>query len=136
MIIEELRPIIEMQLFDRERQPLKHLLEGHFHRLIASSQEHHALTPAGGHIDQLQRVPILSCRALSSMMHQIRLEVSWISRIPGNTSHRHAFGHLIGAVWSFARQTRFARTVLAQHPLHRCRADRRQVALHLCCQDQ
>ena len=103
MRIEELRPIIGMQLFDRKGQPLEHLIEGRFHRLLPSSQEHHALTPAGGYIDQLQGVSILSCRTLSPMMHQIGLEVPWLLRVPGNASHRHAFGHLIGSMRACAR---------------------------------
>jgi len=42
--IEELRPIIGMQLFDPKGQPLEHLFEGRFHRPLASSQEHHPFT--------------------------------------------------------------------------------------------
>src|SRR2546421_8297065 len=103
VIMKELGPIIRMQLFDRKGQPLEHLRKGAFHRQLPSSQEHHALTPPSGHIDQLQGIAILSRGALSSMMHQIGLEMAWIGRIPGNASHRYSFGHLIGSMWTFAR---------------------------------
>ena len=39
--------------------------------------------------------------------------------------------HLIGSIRAYARQMRFAGTVLAQHELHRRTADRRQLALDL-----
>src|SRR6266487_5368147 len=103
MRIEELRPIIGMQLFDRKGQPLEYLGEGHFHRPLASSQEHYSLAPASSHIDQLQGVPILSCCTLSPMMHQIGLEVAWLFRVPGDASHRYSFGHLIGSVRAWTR---------------------------------
>src|SRR5947209_17794921 len=72
---------------------------------MASSHHGYAFTPAGGHIHHLNGMSMLSCDTGSTVIDQVHLAMPWLARVPGNASHRHPFGDLVGSFGSFLRQT-------------------------------
>src|SRR5258708_1311384 len=123
MVIEELAAIIGMQFLHWERQARQDALKAAFHGLLASSEHRSALTPARGHIDELDGMTMPPRCTFAAVIDQVHLEVSWFANIPGNATHRHPFGGGIGALGSFLGQAPHLRAMLAQHACHRRAAD-------------
>src|SRR5260221_14006730 len=113
VLIEELAAIIRMQFADRERQSFYDATKSGFHGALPTPHHGHPFAPARGHIHQLDRVSVESSTTFPVMMHQIDLKMPWVADVPGNASHRHPFGDLVGPFGPFLRQPSHARTILA-----------------------
>src|SRR5216684_5951568 len=77
MVIEELAAIIGMQFLHWERQARQDALKAAFHGLLASSEHRSALTPARGHIDELDGMTMHPRCTFAAVIDQVDLEVSW-----------------------------------------------------------
>src|SRR5947208_2640443 len=71
VLVEELSAIIWRQFSYWERQAREHLSKARFHCALPSPHDCYPLTPAAGHIHQLQGVEIVAGGALAAMRHQI-----------------------------------------------------------------
>ena len=106
MVIEKFAAIITVQFLDWEGQTGKHAPEAFLHAELATPEDGHSLTPAGGNINQLQGIDEVARGLWATMMDQIDLEVARLSLIPGNDAHGNGFGDAVGVLRSLARQAR------------------------------
>src|SRR5260370_40940537 len=113
MLIEELGAIVGVQFHNGKGEPLQNAPKALLHRRLSASQDGHPLAPARRHVDQLQAMPILAQCALSSMMHQVGLEVSGLAGVPRDAFHRHLLSQLVRAFGPFARCLRSRRVMVA-----------------------
>src|SRR2546426_6506387 len=75
-------------------------------------------------------------RTFSTVMDQVHLEMSWFADVPGNASHRHSLGGLIGPFRSLLGQAPHPGAVFAEDTGHSGPADRRSLLLYLARQAQ
>src|SRR5438876_1052106 len=102
MVVEEFTAIVRMQFMDGKRHALKNVAKSGLHGALPATQDGHSLTPARCHIHHLQTMQVISGGRFSTMMHQIHLKMTRLLHVPGDSSHRHPFGHLIGTLRAFA----------------------------------
>ena len=135
--VEELGAVVGMDLADGEGQTVVKHLEGIVHDHAPAAQHGIAFAPAGGDIDHLQRVDVVSHSIWAAVMHQIDLQVAGFLFIPGDAPHGDGGKNLRFACRRSAGQaTGQLGPVLLQQAIDGGSADLAQAGFHLWAQTQ
>lgn len=104
VVIEELATIVRMEFQYREWQAGQDTAETIFHNQVTAPQHGYSLAPGRSHIDHLDGMDILPRSAEAAMMNQVRFEVAWLLRVPGDPFHGDISGYSIAPGRSSVRE--------------------------------
>jgi len=114
VVVEELAPVVGVQLSDREGQPREHTAKARLHCHLPAPEHGHPLTPPGRHVHQLQGVHVLTHRLVAAVVHQVHLKVPRFGFVPGDARHGDAPEQGVGTVRPLCPTTRQPTHVLRQ----------------------
>jgi len=94
--IEELEAVVGVEFQDGERQAGQETLERVLHDQETAAQDGDPFAPAGGHIDQLERVGVLASGGGATMVDQVDFEMAGIGQVPGQAAGGDRAGQEVG----------------------------------------
>src|SRR4030042_5187406 len=96
LVVEELRPVVGVNVAHRKGQANEDAGETIHHRPLTAAQQRHALTPSCGYINHLEAMHIMPIGYRAAMVNQIDFEVAGLRLVPRNEPNGHSLGGLVG----------------------------------------